>query len=64
MGGVAEKFQPGAGASALPAIRSRWASPTGFLSTLGGAPVCVLAFLLKPDFPDRDGAMQSRVRRH
>lgn len=30
-----------------------------FLNSLGGAPVCVLAFFLKDDFPDRDGAMQS-----
>ncbi len=30
-----------------------------FMTTLGGAPVCVLAFLLKPDYPDRDGALQS-----
>ena len=30
-----------------------------FLSTLGGAPVCLLVFMLKPDYPDRDGAMQS-----
>lgn len=30
-----------------------------FLVSLGGAPVCVLAFLLKNDYPDRDGAMQS-----
>lgn len=30
-----------------------------FLTSFGGAPVCVLAFFLKTDFPDRDGAMQS-----
>lgn len=30
-----------------------------FLLTLGGAPVCVLAFFRKNDYPDRDGAMQS-----
>lgn len=30
-----------------------------FLTSLGGAPVCVLAFFLKDSFPDRDGAMQS-----
>ncbi len=30
-----------------------------FMLSLGGAPVCVLAFFLKDDFPDRDGAMQS-----
>ncbi len=31
----------------------------GFLTTLGGAPVCLLAFFLKDGYPDRDGAMQS-----
>lgn len=30
-----------------------------FLSSLGGAPVCILAFFLKDNYPDRDGAMQS-----
>ncbi|MBR2667550.1 MAG: nitroreductase family protein [Oscillospiraceae bacterium] len=30
-----------------------------FFSGLGGAPVCILAFFLKDNFPDRDGAMQS-----
>lgn len=30
-----------------------------FLVSLGNAPVCVLAFFLKDDYPDRDGAMQS-----
>ena len=30
-----------------------------FLVSLGGAPVVVLAFFLKDNFPDRDGAMQS-----
>lgn len=30
-----------------------------FLVSLGGAPVCVLAFFLKEEYPDRDGAMQS-----
>ena len=30
-----------------------------FLNSLGGAPVCVLAYFLKDDYPDRDGAMQS-----
>lgn len=30
-----------------------------FLTSLGGAPVCILAFFLKDDYPDRDGAMQS-----
>ena len=30
-----------------------------FLSGLGHAPVCILAFFLKPDYPERDVAMQS-----
>lgn len=30
-----------------------------FLNSLGGAPVCILAFFLRDDYPDRDGAMQS-----
>lgn len=30
-----------------------------FLTSLGGAPVCVLAFFFKDNYPDRDGAMQS-----
>lgn len=30
-----------------------------FLTTLGGAPVCVLAFLLRPDYPQRIVAFQS-----
>lgn len=58
MGGVVEKFTP--------VLEQRFARnpeqvgiTNRFLSTLGGAPVCVLAFFLKPDFPDRDGAMQS-----
>ncbi len=58
MGGVAEKFQ-----SVLEERFSRNPEQIGitnrFLTTLGGAPVCVLAFFLKPDYPDRDGAMQS-----
>ena len=58
MGGVVEKFQP-----VLEERFSRNPEQVGitnrFLSTLGGAPVCVLVFLLKPDYPDRDGAMQS-----
>ena len=58
MGGVVEKFTP--------VLEQRFARnpeqvgiTNKFLSTLGGAPVCVLVFLLKPDYPDRDGAMQS-----
>ena len=58
MGGVAEKFQP-----VLAERFSRNPEQIGitnrFLTTLGGAPVCVLVFLLKPDYLDRDGAMQS-----
>lgn len=45
--------------NAFPATRSRSASPTASCSTLGGAPVCLLVFMLKPDYPDRDGTMQS-----
>jgi nitroreductase len=30
-----------------------------FLTGLGGAPVCILAYFLKNDYPDRDGAMES-----
>ena len=58
MDGVVEKFTP--------VLEQRFARnpeqigiTNRFLSTLGGAPVCVLVFLLKPDYPDRDGAMQS-----
>ena len=58
MGGVVEKFTP-----VLKQRFSRNPEQIGitnkFLSTLGGAPVCVLVFMLKPDYPDRDGAMQS-----
>ena len=56
MGGVVEKFTP--------VLKQRFARnpeqigiTNKFLATLGGAPVCVL--VLKPDYPDRDGAMQS-----
>ncbi len=55
---VVEKFSP--------VLRERFAKnpatiaeTQNFLVTLGGAPVCVLAFLLKDDYPDRDGAAQS-----
>lgn len=58
MGGVVEKFTP--------VLKQRFARnpeqieiTNKFLVTLGGAPVCVLVFMLKPDYPDRDGAMQS-----
>ena len=57
MGGVVEKFTP--------VLEQRFArNPeqggiiTKCLSPLGGAPVCVLLFLLNPDYPDRDGARQ------
>ena len=58
MSGVVEKFTP--------VLEQRFARnpeqigiTNKFLSTLGGAPVCLLVFMLKPDYPDRDGAMQS-----
>ncbi|MGM9607433.1 MAG: nitroreductase family protein [Oscillospiraceae bacterium] len=58
MGRTAERFHP--------VLEQRFSRNPGtiaetetFLTTLGGAPVCVLAFFLRPDYPDRDGAMQS-----
>ena len=58
MGGVAQKFQR--------VLKERFSRnpeqveiTNYFLNTLGGAPVCLLAFFLRPDYPDRDGAMQS-----
>lgn len=58
MGRTAERFRP--------VLEQRFSRNPGtiaetetFLTTLGGAPVCVLAFFLRPDYPDRDGAMQS-----
>lgn len=58
MGRVMGKFRP--------VLEKRFAGhprevarTTGFMNTLGGAPACVLAFFLKDDYPDRDGAMQS-----
>ena len=58
MGQVYEKFRP--------VLEQRFANHPEtiedthrFLDSLGGAPVCVLAFFLKPAYPDRDGAMQS-----
>ena len=60
MGGVVEKFQP-----VLEERFSRHPEQIGitnrFLSTLGGAPVCLLVFMLKPDYPDRDGAAPQRM---
>ncbi|MEG1720479.1 MAG: nitroreductase family protein [Pseudoflavonifractor sp.] len=58
MGRVTQKFHP-----TLEARFSKRpdtvAETETFLQSLGHAPVCVLAFFLKSDFPDRDGAMQS-----
>ena len=58
MGGVVEKFTP-----VLEQRFARHPEQVGitnkFLSTLGGAPVGVRVCLLKDNFPDRDGAMQS-----
>ena len=58
MGRVTEKFHP--------VLTDRFAKhpetvrqTESFLTSLGGAPVCVLAFFLKESYPDRDGAMQS-----
>lgn len=58
MGRVSDKFHP--------VLQQRFANhpetireTETFLGTLGHAPVCVLAFFLKGDYPDRDGAMQS-----
>lgn len=55
---VLEKFNP--------VLRERFAKnpetiveTQNFLVTMGGAPACVLVFLLKDDYPDRDGAVQS-----
>ena len=49
-----------------PELEARFAShpqvireTESFLVSLGGAPAVVLAFFLKDNFPDRDGAMQS-----
>lgn len=58
MGRVTEKFRP--------VLEARFAGrpetvreTEHFLVSLGGAPVCVLAYFLKDSYPDRDGAMQS-----
>lgn len=55
---VVEKFNP--------VLRERFAKnpetiaeTQNFLVSLGGAPVCVLAFLLKENYPDEHGAIQS-----
>jgi len=58
MGRVSDKFHP--------VLKQRFekhpetvAETETFLNSLGHAPVCVLAFFLKDNYPDRDGAMQS-----
>ncbi|NCB63809.1 MAG: nitroreductase [Clostridia bacterium] len=58
MGSVFGKFRP--------VLEERFAKnpeaiedTKSFLGSLGGAPVCILAYFLKDDYPDRDGAMQS-----
>lgn len=58
MGSVFGKFRP--------VLEARFAKnpeavddTESFLNSLGGAPVCILAYFLKDDYPDRDGAMQS-----
>ena len=58
MGATAEKF--------LPVLQARFAKnpevvkeTTSFLTSLGGAPTCILVFLLKPDYPDPTGALES-----
>ena len=58
MGRVSDTFHP--------VLLQRFAKNPGtvaetetFLNSLGHAPVCILAFFLKDDYPDRDGAMQS-----
>ena len=55
---LVEKFNP--------VLRERFAKnpetiaeTQDFLVSLGGAPVCVLAFLLKDSYPDESGAVQS-----
>ena len=58
MSGVVEKFQP--------LLEKRFERhpeqvhiTTGFMSTLGGAPVCLLVFLLKSEYDGKMGAYQS-----
>ncbi|MEG1858138.1 MAG: nitroreductase family protein [Pseudoflavonifractor sp.] len=58
MGRVTEQFRPTLEAR-FPKRPDTVAETEHFLSTLGHAPVCVLAFFLKSDYADRDGAMQS-----
>jgi nitroreductase len=58
MGGVVERFRP-----VLKERFQRHPEQVGitsrFLTSLGGAPVCLLAFFYKPEYPSRDGTMQS-----
>ncbi|MEG0755667.1 MAG: nitroreductase family protein [Oscillospiraceae bacterium] len=58
MGRVTRRFQPTLEAR-FPTRPDTVAETESFLSTLGHAQVCILAFFLKDDYPDRDGAMQS-----
>lgn len=58
MGRVSDKFHPVL-AQRFARHPETVAETETFLSSLGGAPVCVLAFFRKDDYPDRDGAMQS-----
>lgn len=58
MGRVSDKFHPVL-AQRFAKHPETVAETETFLSSLGHAPVCVLAFFLKDDYPDRDGAMQS-----
>lgn len=58
MGRVSDKFHPVL-AERFSRHPEAVAETETFLNTLGRAPVCVLAFFLRNDYPDRDGAMQS-----
>lgn len=58
MGRVSDSFRPVL-AQRFPNHPKTAAETETFLSTLGRAPVCILAFLLKNSYPDRDGAIQS-----
>ena len=55
MGGVVERFRP-----VLKERFQRHPEQVGitsrFLTSLGGAPVCLLAFFYRPEYPGRDGA--------
>lgn len=58
MGRVSDRFHPVL-AERFARNPATIAETEDFLHTLGRAPVCILAFFLKDDYPDRDGAMQS-----